>query len=258
MLKKDKTATINDEGYFWASNGKYQSAKRLPKPLRKRWEHPDEKPQAISGVFECKKGRGIKRWLDYGGPTGYRQMVEKTSLRYIAPSVWNPWDGFDKLTAGPIEDYEHRLALLPSNEWDAEEVFESHLQPVESDRTWWLYSGVFYVTKEDLKSADVAVLANEGENHKRLKLEKAYALQAMREEFEKGNETANRKGREPIPQEVKLMVWQRDGGRCVDCQSQDDLEFDHVIPLAMGGSNTERNLQLLCAVCNRRKGATLG
>jgi 5-methylcytosine-specific restriction endonuclease McrA len=57
---------------------------------------------------------------------------------------------------------------------------------------------------------------------------------------------------------VKVAVWQRDAGRCVECGSQEDLEFDHVIPLAMGGSNTERNLQLLCAACNRRKGATLG
>lgn len=54
-----------------------------------------------------------------------------------------------------------------------------------------------------------------------------------------------------------MAVWQRDGGRCVDCASQQDLEYDHVIPLAMGGSNTDRN-QLLCEVCNRRKGASLG
>jgi len=64
--------------------------------------------------------------------------------------------------------------------------------------------------------------------------------------------------REPIPQPVKVAVWQRDGGRCVECGGQENLEFDHVIPLALGGSNTERNLQLLCAGCNRRKAATLG
>ncbi len=64
--------------------------------------------------------------------------------------------------------------------------------------------------------------------------------------------------RETVPREVKLYVWQRDQGRCVACQSNRELEFDHIIPLSLGGSNTERNLQLLCADCNQRKGAVLG
>jgi hypothetical protein len=63
--------------------------------------------------------------------------------------------------------------------------------------------------------------------------------------------------RAPIPPAVRLFVWQRDGGRCVSCGSNERLEFDHVIPLVLGGSDTERNLQLLCEVCNRQKGARL-
>lgn len=61
-----------------------------------------------------------------------------------------------------------------------------------------------------------------------------------------------------ITTEVRREVWRRDNGRCVTCGSQERLEFDHVIPVAMGGSSTARNIQLLCEQCNRQKGATLG
>jgi hypothetical protein len=64
--------------------------------------------------------------------------------------------------------------------------------------------------------------------------------------------------RRPIPKEIRYAVFNRDGGRCVECGSNFDLHFDHVIPLAMGGGSTVENLQLLCADCNLRKGATLG
>lgn len=118
---------------------------------------------------------------------------------------------------------------------------------------YWLVDRRVYATDDlDLTSQDVRALANEQVNRRRLALEKAHALQAMTANLD------NRVRRDRIPQSVKVSVWQRDSGRCVECDSQRELEFDHIIPLAMGGSNSERNLQLLCAVCNRRKGATLG
>ena len=63
--------------------------------------------------------------------------------------------------------------------------------------------------------------------------------------------------RQPIPDDVKIFVWQRDGGRCVKCGSQENLEYDHIIPISKGGSNTARNIQLLCEKHNRSKGANI-
>lgn len=60
--------------------------------------------------------------------------------------------------------------------------------------------------------------------------------------------------RERVPDAIRMFVWQRDGGSCVECNSRERLEFDHIIPVAEGGATTERNLQLLCEVCNRKKG----
>jgi uncharacterized membrane protein YebE (DUF533 family) len=56
-----------------------------------------------------------------------------------------------------------------------------------------------------------------------------------------------------IPRVVRQRVYQRYGGRCVDCGATDYLEFDHIIPVAKGGSNSEKNIQLLCRRCNWQK-----
>lgn len=64
--------------------------------------------------------------------------------------------------------------------------------------------------------------------------------------------------RERIPQDVMDIVWNRDGGKCVLCGKSEKLEFDHIIPFSKGGSNTYRNLQLLCENCNRVKSNSIG
>ncbi len=60
--------------------------------------------------------------------------------------------------------------------------------------------------------------------------------------------------RDSIPEAVRHAVWRRDQGRCVLCGSRERLEFDHIVPVSKGGSSTERNIQLLCEHCNRKKG----
>jgi hypothetical protein len=59
--------------------------------------------------------------------------------------------------------------------------------------------------------------------------------------------------REGIPTAVRRAVWARDNGRCAKCSSRERLEYDHIIPVSKGGSNTERNIELLCEACNRAK-----
>ncbi len=71
---------------------------------------------------------------------------------------------------------------------------------------------------------------------------------------EESNETAYSR---QIATEVKREVWRRDEGQCVSCRSKELLEFDHIIPFVKGGSNTVRNIQLLCELCNRTKNSKI-
>jgi hypothetical protein len=65
-----------------------------------------------------------------------------------------------------------------------------------------------------------------------------------------------------IPRWVKDEVWKRDGGCCAfvaengrRCGERLGLEFDHIVPWALGGpSNDPRNVRLLCRSHNRHLG----
>jgi 5-methylcytosine-specific restriction endonuclease McrA len=62
-----------------------------------------------------------------------------------------------------------------------------------------------------------------------------------------------------ISQEVKRQVWRRDCGECgfVDpisrrkCGSKHGLEYDHIVPFAVGGETTSENLRLRCRTHNQ-------
>lgn len=59
--------------------------------------------------------------------------------------------------------------------------------------------------------------------------------------------------RQPISEAVRSEVWRRDGGCCVECGTNQNLQFDHIIPVSRGGATTVVNLQLLCQSCNGSK-----
>jgi 5-methylcytosine-specific restriction endonuclease McrA len=67
----------------------------------------------------------------------------------------------------------------------------------------------------------------------------------------------SRYSKKPIPNRLRRQVFERDGYRCRQCGSPDDLCADHIIPEFRGGPATLENLQTLCRACNVRKGARL-
>ena len=144
------------------------------------------------------------------------------------------------------------------------------------DDVWW-HSGLLWSTKElDLSPEVVAIAAAGWSDWERRQQQALHrhadedaliaAAEAMAKEERRkarlawadaklSGESARR---QPIPRTIRYEVFTRDQGRCVECGSQFELQFDHIIPVAMGGATSVDNLQLLCSDCNRRKGATLG
>ena len=59
-----------------------------------------------------------------------------------------------------------------------------------------------------------------------------------------------------IPRSVKKYVLQRNNYQCQSCgkpETEAQLNIDHIVPLAKGGSNDISNLQVLCNRCNCQK-----
>jgi hypothetical protein len=63
--------------------------------------------------------------------------------------------------------------------------------------------------------------------------------------------------RSPIPWVLRLSIYRRDDFRCKTCGWRDatgrTLELDHLKPWSAGGTDSPRNLRVLCAPCNRRR-----
>lgn len=69
---------------------------------------------------------------------------------------------------------------------------------------------------------------------------------------------ALKRKRPTVLQIAELSSAQR--GRCGICHMPlcaNDIEVDHILPVALGGNNARRNLRLVHGTCNRRRGARI-
>jgi hypothetical protein len=138
----------------------------------------------------------------------------------------------------------------------AQEYFERQNHEPQPWLGWWVYRGMVLrvgsIGSVGIRDRDEHLLLI-----KQYVLRRERKVEKIRREVETLKSCGSLGGREPIPEQVRLFVWRRDQGQCVRCASRERLEFDHIIPVTAGGSNTERNIQLLCESCNRSKGATV-
>lgn len=160
---------------------------------------------------------------------------------------------FGRVTVG-VGKKQYNLKQRKSKEqWTADRARQkSHpvLTLSTTDRNLWQFQSRFYWDNDGLDASQVYALLVTRGHREQQRIERAQAMVAMG--------TAPRgQVRGAIPDDLKQYVWRRDGGCCRQCGYQHELQYDHVIPVSMGGSTTAENLQILCGPCNRRKGAGL-
>ncbi len=128
--------------------------------------------------------------------------------------------------------------------------YPGHVRVDSMNRTFWNFADRWWWDNDGLTVDQVHALLVTRLQREQGKIERAQAMVAA-------GSTPQRLSRGQIPDDVKQYVFTRDEGRCRSCGSTSELQFDHVVPVALGGSSSADNLQILCGPCNRRKGAGL-
>lgn len=117
-------------------------------------------------------------------------------------------------------------------------------------RSYWLFQNRWHWENDGLSQEQVYALLVTRDQRNVARINRAQSMVAMQQAPQPSVRGA-------IPDDLKQYVWTRDGGRCRQCGSNVELQFDHIIPVAFGGATSAENLQILCGSCNRRKGASV-
>jgi hypothetical protein len=222
--------------------------------------------EVISYLDMCRaEGVNLQRGMNYG--RGQRQSIILMSLRKGAPYADRVedngkvliYEGHDvpRQQGGPDPKSVDQPMRTPTGSLTENGLFceaaKRHADegvPAELVRVYeklrsgiWVFSGVF-------RLLDAWTQSSGGRDVFKFRLElDAEATPAILDAREPELDQTR-----VIPTAVKLAVWKRDHGRCVECGSADNLHFDHVIPYSRGGSSlVVENIQLLCARHNLEK-----
>jgi len=201
----------------------------------------------VVGVLTALKAHPLRN-----GPTWAVDItIEDKNKTQVLPLVLEPFlslEEYRKSSEVPL-----CCALLDVAQAVAHETFEED----KAQRVWIFRDGV-YLTERVPKPSEIEEVVL---RIKSLHFQDDEALKRLKEQvanFEAiDGHLSPDPTRQPIPDDVKLLVWARDGGACVKCGSRSELQFDHIIPLSRGGGDHAENIQLLCRSCNLKKGPRL-
>ncbi|TSC57235.1 MAG: HNH endonuclease [Candidatus Peregrinibacteria bacterium Greene0416_62] len=165
--------------------------------------------------------------------SGYFEAVAQT-LKVIADELQSA--SWGKLLLLRTREKKQRLSLFPaSGSWQ-----------------YCLHQGNIYkFDRAGYSDEEMVLQIIDLEDRERKKFERLKNQLALAASVE------SQETRESIPEQVRIAVWRRDAGKCTKCGSREKLEYDHIIPISKSGSNTVRNIELLCEQCNRQKSGNI-
>lgn len=126
------------------------------------------------------------------------------------------------------------------------------VQPVlvakRNGRRWWWYSDRFWWDDVGLSGREVEALVLQADATRQQRAEHLAKTRAaiLGEELPSALEGS-------VSPVIRFAVRCRDRGRCVDCGTGRDLEYDQIVPYSRGGWRWIANVELRCAQCRDRR-----
>jgi hypothetical protein len=181
--------------------------------------------------------------------------------------------GSDYLNGSPIRQDYLETAIKWISNGEIEEYMSEHQHDQNAGALWRYFQDVmtwvnttFTKKRKFMKGVDWGILYNTYKDEKfdTKKIEKETAKLILDDDVTKKSGiypyilTRNEKhlSIRAFSDAVKQKVYERQKGVCVACKEKfeiEGMEADHITPWHEGGKTIEKNCQLLCKECNRRK-----
>jgi hypothetical protein len=113
-------------------------------------------------------------------------------------------------------------------------------------RRWWWYLGRFWWTGAEIPDTELKDVVDSADLDRTLyhHLREEARAHAFKENGASSLDASS------ISDALRLAVWRRDGGRCVDCGTLEGIHFEYVARLPEGAVPTANDVQLVCRTCS--------
>jgi hypothetical protein len=180
---------------------------------------------------------------------GFRSVTDFRGLASVLRRAENVRIGYDRgllSRRGCVTVYVGNTSYdlpykMTQEEWQAAHDHQRREPPRVGSvdgKSLWHFCDKFYWETEGPNASEVCALLFTRNARQRRKIERAQAIAAT-------GMLPQQHTRTGIPDDLKLLVWQRDGGQCLSCGRRVELQYDHIIPVAMGGATSEQTCKLV-------------